>query len=263
MILLRLFVLSLAMITTASAAEGVILLHGLARTSQSLTKLEAALTAEGYTVLNVNYPSRTAGISNLSQRAISTALSDPRISACSKVHFVTHSLGGILVRDYVARTPIDRMGRVVMLGPPNKGSEVVDKLRSWWLFRVVNGPAGRELGTDGSSVPNTLGPVRFELGVIAGDRSINWINSLMIPGSDDGKVSVAHTKVDGMRDHAVMHVTHPLMMKDRQVIAACIRFLKSGCFESARPNKSLEPKATAVTPTAEATAAPAAAVAQH
>ena len=225
-------------VNTAGAAEGVILLHGLARTSRSMTKLETALRAEGYTVLNVDYASRTAGISNLSQRAISSALSDPRISACSKVHFVTHSLGGILVRDYVARTPIDRMGRVVMLGPPNQGSEVADKLGSWRLFRIVNGPAGQKLGTDASSVPNTLGPVNFELGVIAGDRSINRINSLMIPKSDDGKVSVAHTKVEGMRDHVVMHVTHPLMMKDKKVIAACIRFLKSGSFDPAQPNNS-------------------------
>lgn len=223
---------------TASAAEGVILLHGLARTSRSMTKLETALKAEGYVVLNIDYASRTAGISNLSQSTISSALADPRIRACSKVHFVTHSLGGILVRDYVARTPIDRLGRVVMLGPPNQGSEVVDKLGSWRVFQFANGPAGRELGTDDSSVPNSLGPVNFELGVIAGDRSINWINSLMIPKSDDGKVAVARTKVEGMSDHVVMHVTHPRMMTNRKVIAACIRFLKSGRFEPAQSHKS-------------------------
>ncbi len=232
--------IGLAAITHACAAEGVILLHGLGRTSRSMSKLEAALKAEGYTVLNVDYPSRTAGISNLSQRAISAALADSRIKACSKVHIVTHSMGGILVRDYAARTPIDRMGRVVMLGPPNKGSQVVDKLKARRLFRIVNGPAGQELGTDGASVPNALQPVNFELGVIAGDRSLNWINSLMIPKSDDGKVSVANTKVEGMKAHVVMHVTHPLMMKDKKVIAACIRFLKTGRFDPARPNKSPE-----------------------
>src|SRR6185436_4989125 len=102
------------------------------------------------------------------------------------------------------------------------------------LFKFANGPAGQELGTDAQSVPNTLGPVAFELGVIAGDRSINWINSLMIPGSDDGKVSVENTKVAGMSDHLVLHATHPMMMRNSAVIGACLGFLKTGSFSNLR-----------------------------
>ena len=144
---------------------------------------------------------------------------------------MTHSLGGILVRSYLARHEISNLGRVMMLGPPNQGSEVVDKLGSWWLFQKLNGPAGNELGTGPDSTPNKLGAANFCLGIIAGDRSINWINSLLIPGPDDGKVSVERTKLAGMTDHIVIHATHPFLMRNRSVINQTIYFLENGAFE--------------------------------
>jgi hypothetical protein len=119
-----------------------------------------------------------------------------------------------------------------MLGPPNQGSEVVDQIGGWRLFTAINGPAGQQLGTGQDSVPNQLGPVDFELGVIAGDRSINWINSLMISVPDDGKVAVERTKVAGMKAHRVVHVTHPFLMKNRAVIRETIHFLRHGRFNS-------------------------------
>jgi pimeloyl-ACP methyl ester carboxylesterase len=216
--------------TTVSAAEGVVLLHGLARSARSMAKMEAALSKAGYIVLNVDYPSRTAPIAVLAEQTISGAVD--RFRNCGRIHFVTHSLGGILVRAYLAERALPNLGRVVMLGPPNRGSEVVDQLRGWRLFRVINGPAGQELGTEDGSVTNRLGAVQFELGVIAGDRSINWINSCMIKGKDDGKVSVERTKVDGMKDHLVIHTIHPMMMKNQYVIAATLQFLKAGAFSA-------------------------------
>jgi pimeloyl-ACP methyl ester carboxylesterase len=215
---------------TAAGADGVILLHGLARSAGSMGRLEARLGDAGHVVVNVDYPSRTAGIEQLSEEVISAALADPRLRSCDKIHFVTHSLGGILLRAYVANFGIPKLGRVVMLGPPNQGSEVVDRIGPWRLFKSINGPAGQELGTGSDSLPNRLGPVDFELGVIAGDRSINWINSAMIEGPDDGKVSVERTKVVGMKEHVVFHVTHPMMMKNRAVIDATLRFLTTGSF---------------------------------
>jgi triacylglycerol lipase len=193
-------------------------------------QMAAAFSGAGYVVANIDYPSRTMAIGPLGESVVGGALADPRLKECTRVHFVTHSLGGILVRSYFARHAEPRLGRVVMLGPPNRGSEVVDSLKSWQLFQAINGPAGSELGTDAKSVPNTLGPVRFELGVIAGDRSINWINSLLIAGPDDGKVSVERTKIDGMKDHLVLHTTHPFLMKDRAAIAAALRFIQQGSF---------------------------------
>ncbi len=219
----------------ARGTEGVILLHGLCRTSASMHRMESCLRAAGYQVVNVDYPSRRAPIDQLSDSAIGAALADPQFQSCHRIHFVTHSLGGILVRSYYRRHDPGKLGRVVMLGPPNQGSEVVDHLKGWWLYRKLNGPAGNELGTDSGSMPNRLGPVNFELGVIAGDRSINWINSLLIPGPDDGKVSVQRTEVAGMKAFRVVHVPHPFLMNNPSVIRSTLHFLKSGSFDDQSP----------------------------
>jgi triacylglycerol lipase len=212
------------------AQEEVILLHGLCRTSRSMVKMERALTDAGYKVRNVDYPSRTASVEKLADDAIGKAVSDCQRDGAMKIDFVTHSLGGILVRNYLARHTIPNLGRVVMLAPPNQGSEVVDKLGWTFLFKWLNGPAGNELGTDKNSTPNKLGSANFPVGIITGDRSINWINSLLIPGRDDGKVSIERTKLAGMTDHIVIHATHPLIMKNREAIRQTIQFLRTGNF---------------------------------
>ncbi len=229
---LRAILCVMTLATAMSAKEAVVLLHGLARTDKSMVKMATALEAEGFIVLNVDYPSREATVEALATRVIDAALANPKLQDAERIHFVTHSLGGILVRQYLKTKRPDRLGRVVMLGPPNQGSEVVDKIGDTRVFSAINGPAGQQLGTGPDSVPNQLGPVDFELGVIAGDRSINWINSLMIPGPDDGKVSVERTKVAGMKAHLVVHVTHPYLMKNAQVIRETIQFLRTGGFTS-------------------------------
>ena len=215
----------------ARAQEGVVLLHGLCRTAKSMASMEAFLKKSGYIVVNSAYRSRTDSIEPLSEKAVGEALQSSALKECPQIHFVTHSLGGILVRSYFSRHFDPRLGRVVMLGPPNQGSEVVDKLGGWWAFKALNGRAGLELGTSDQSTPNRLGRVNFELGVVAGDRSINWINSLMIKGPDDGKVSVERTKVDGMKEQVVVHTTHPFMMKNRKVQRYTLHFLRTGSFQ--------------------------------
>ena len=214
-----------------SAPEEVILLHGLCRTSRSMAKMENVLTNAGYQVKNVDYPSRTASVQQLADDAIGKAVADCQRDGAVKIDFVTHSLGGILVRSYLAHHSVPSLGRVVMLAPPNQGSEVVDKLGWLFLFKWINGPAGGELGTDTNSTPNRLGPATFPVGIIAGDRSINWINSLLIPGRDDGKVSVERTRLAGMSDHIVIHTAHPFIMRNREVIRQTIQFLRTGGFD--------------------------------
>jgi triacylglycerol lipase len=227
-----LIVMAIASISsTAFGREEVILLHGLCRTSRSMTKMESALVAAGFKVQNVNYPSRRACVEKLADDAIGPAVANCQQDGAIKIDFVTHSLGGILVRSYLERHEIPSLGRVVMLAPPNQGSEVVDKLGWLFLFKWINGPAGNELGTDKNSTPNKLGPAKFSVGVIAGDRSINWINSLLIPGRDDGKVSVERTKLAGMSDFVVIHATHPFIMRNREAIQQTIQFLRKGSFD--------------------------------
>lgn len=222
--------LTAKLIPIAKDSEAIILLHGLARTSRSMNKAGRLLAAYGYKIINVDYPSRSADIRALSQQYITQALKQCETEGVKKIHFLTHSLGGILLRDYLAGQTIDKLGRVVMLAPPNQGSEVVDKLGSWRLFYYLNGPAGLQLGTDKNSVPNQLGPVSFQLGVIAGNRVVNPFLSRLIPEVNDGKVSVNRTQVAGMKDFIVMPYSHSFIMRREAVIEQALHFIQQGYF---------------------------------
>ena len=227
----RVLALATAQLSMSAIADNVILLHGLARTENSMAVLASALEQEEYCVTNVGYDSRAGDIESLAVATIG-----PALKACAdaeRVHFVTHSLGGILVRQYLAHHEIENLGRVVMLGPPNKGSEVVDTLRDVPGFHFINGDAGLELGTGEASVPNQLGPANFDLGIIAGTHTVNLILSEMIPGPNDGKVSVENTRLEGMNDHIEMEVTHTFMMRNDAVIEQVIHYLETGRFKRA------------------------------
>ena len=209
--------------------ETVILLHGLARTHRSMRKLEFALTQSGYAVLNLHYPSTRYPIEKLVAKTLTASITN--LPHETTIHFVTHSMGGILVRHYLNQHTQANLGRVVMLGPPNKGSQVVDKLKNLPGFHLVNGPAGLQLGSHPSSLPNCLGPAKFEVGVIAGSRTINPILSMLLPSPNDGKVTVENTKLEGMLDHITLPVAHPFLMRNPVVINQVLHFLKFGTFD--------------------------------
>jgi triacylglycerol lipase len=210
----------------------VILLHGLARTRRSMNTMAGALERAGYRTVNMDYPSRREKIENLAMRVIPDALAQCRALSCRTTHFVTHSMGGILLRHYLSRQPVDSLGRVVMISPPNQGSEVVDVLKDKWYFRWYNGPAGRQLGTGPDGIAARLGPVDFPLGVITGNVHAffdsRWAQ--IIPGDDDGKVSVERAKIDGMADFLVVPYSHPWIMGQPEVIRQTLHFLSHGSF---------------------------------
>lgn len=237
--LVLLFLLMLPAVTPLPAATGetVILLHGLGRTRWSFWRMEQALRREGYHVVNLTYPSRKQSVEDLARDHLA-----PLIAAqapATRLHFVTHSMGGILLRCHLRDHRIPNLGRVVMLAPPNAGSALADALKPTWLYRTVNGPAGQQLGTDG--LPRALGPWPGgpgTLGVIAGDVSLNPLFSATLTGPNDGKVTVASARLGGMADFLVVPHSHTWLGWRRPVIEQVRVFLRDGQFARTKPAPS-------------------------
>ena len=228
------------LVAAENSSECVVLLHGLNRSYHAMSKMATSLQEAGYSTANVDYPSQTATIEGLSEMAVNEGLEKCRETDAEQIHFVTHSMGGILIRYAQSESPIPDLGRVVMLAPPNQGSELVDRTRDWptadWFF----GEAGMQLGTDENSIPSKLGPVDFELGVIAGTGTIAPIFSAMLPDPNDGKVSVESTKVSGMVDFLIVDDSHHYIVSSDVVIANTKEFLRVGSFlDSADPESAV------------------------
>jgi pimeloyl-ACP methyl ester carboxylesterase len=213
----------------ASGVEHVALLHGLGRSARAMRPREQALAEAGYRVHNRDYPSTQRPpdelVAHVAQELERCCADAPRL------HFVTHSMGGILLRAYLAEHPIPSLGRVVMLAPPNRGTEYVDVAGDWTLFARVLGPTAQQLGTGPDSLPNRLPPPDFDLGVIAGVGGINWLGDIVLDGENDGTVSVASTRISGMRDFLVVDVSHTFIMRDDAVVRQTLAFLRGGAFE--------------------------------
>jgi len=221
--------------TEPATGETVILIHGLLRTKASMHRLEKSLLSHGYQVINLNYPLRKMPVERLAEERLAFVIAHYCDTSAKKIHFVTHSIGGIILRYYLKEHDLPNLGRVVMICPPNLGTELVDRHRDNYFFRVMNGPAGLQMGTDSASLPLRLGPANFELGVIAGSRSLNLLNSRLLPGPDDGVIAVEQTKVAGMTDFHVFPSNHTFIVMRKKVIEQAIHFLQYGIFKSSPP----------------------------
>lgn len=189
-----------------------------------------ALQQAGFATVNVDYPSQSGTIEEIAPIAVGMGLGSCRATGATKIHFVTHSMGGILLRYQQKHDPAPELGRVVMLGPPNQGSSMIDRTRDWPGFEWVSGEAGAQLGTDENSVPLQLGPVDFELGIIAGTGTVNIFMSAMMPEDNDGKVTVLETRVEGMDDFLIVGKSHRYITRGDVVIRNTESFLRDGHF---------------------------------
>jgi hypothetical protein len=213
-----------------SSPRTLVLLHGLGRTTRSMQRLASEGARRGYRVRNLGYASRRAGIFAHAER-VGLALS--ALPDDGPVHAVTHSMGGIVLRAALAGGWVapERLARVVMLAPPNSGSELADWLSRTPLLRLAVGPSGPELCTGAGGVPGTLPPAPCEIGVIAGAAPRRTLVASLFGGPNDGKVSVAGARVDGMRDLLVVPRGHTFIMNAPEVIAQAFYFLEHGVFD--------------------------------
>jgi pimeloyl-ACP methyl ester carboxylesterase len=216
------------------AAEHVLVLHGLARSAGSMGALADRLRAAGFVVHVFDYPSTRHTPEEL---VALVAAEEARCcrTGVARLHYVAHSLGGILVRAHLERDPPPNLGRVVLLAPPNRGSEWVDVLADLALFEAALGPTAVALGTDADSLPNSIGPPRYPLGIIAGTASINPVGSAILPGEDDGTVSVASARLEGATDFLTVEATHTFIMQDAEVARQVVTFLRTGHFDHDAP----------------------------
>jgi len=226
-------------VSVEKSKDCVVLLHGLNRSWRAMRPMAESLQLAGFTTANVDYPSQLGPVEEIAPLAVGTGLMECRAMGAERIHFVTHSIGGILLRYENEREPISDLGRVVMLGPPNQGSEVVDIAQDWPGMTLFGGSAGLQLGTDENSIPSQLGPVDFELGVIAGTGTINPWMSAMLPEADDGKVTVAATRVDGMSDFLVIGRSHRYITRSDIVFRNTEAFLRTGRFMDTDKDLSL------------------------
>jgi triacylglycerol esterase/lipase EstA (alpha/beta hydrolase family) len=208
----------------------VVLLHGLHQSSGSMEEMAQRLMGHGYNAVNVDYPSTDHTIEYLASVTLHDILEPLTERSPAKIHFVTHSMGGIIVRYYLKYHDLPNLGRVVMISPPNQGSELVDLLKDRSVLKRIYGPAAAQLSLEEGSLVRRLGPVDFDLGVIAGNRSFNPLYSALLPGPDDGVVTVESVKIQGMNDFIILPQTHAFIMKSEITIAQVIYFLEHGVF---------------------------------
>ncbi len=194
-------------------------------------KASRYLEKEGYRVVNLGYPSTRKPIEELSKQYLPAAIAECQRKNPTKIHFLAHSLGGIVVRHYLQEHEIGNLGRFVMLSPPNNGSDLADTLKPLLLYQLTTGPAGQQIGTDAESVPRNLRPIEIETGVITGDRSNSPWFSPFIDGPDDGKVSIENAKLKEAADFLVLAKGHTFIMQSNEVLQQVVHFFTHGKFK--------------------------------
>ena len=205
--------------------ETVVLLHGLWRGWRAMQPLARALEQEGFSTLNIPYPSGRMSIPNLVSRVRSQV---EKIPTDQPIHFITHSLGGIIVRSIFATEVPWKPGRILMLAPPNHGSEIVDWTKKHPILNQFLGPAGRALGSEGMTHELPQLPKDVEAAVIMGNRCSIPIFKKLLATENDGIVSAAGGRISGLRGFSVINADHTFIQMHPEAIRLGVHFLKTG-----------------------------------
>jgi len=197
--------------------ETVVLLHGMGRTTVSMRRTAQRLESLGWNTRRIGYPSLTRPIERLAEH-----VAERLAGETGRLHFVTHSLGGLVLRRLLHTQRPANLGRVVMLAPPNRGSRLARRFSR--MGRVV--PAVRQLALPVEDLDRLLGPVDFEVLVIAGSRAagpMRWLTRT----ANDGLVSVDETFATGRDDALIVPRGHTFIMDSPEVLEALDQFLRS------------------------------------
>ena len=212
------------------SGEAVILIHGLVRSSKSMRTLarRLELDAEGLQTFGFTYPSTRVDIAQAA-RYLNSAIES--LEGIERIHFVAHSMGGLVVRAWAAEHSDPRIGRLVMIATPNQGAELADRFERNTVYRVVFGAAGQQLTRAEDGFIAKLPAPEFEFGVIAGGNGGSGYNPL-IPGDNDGTVSVDSTRLPGAADFVVVDRLHTFIVSAPETAEYTARFLKTGRFRT-------------------------------
>jgi triacylglycerol lipase len=219
--------------TPASEPDCVVLLHGIGMRAFVMSRLESTLQEDGYRVVNLSYPSRHMPFEELAGQYLPAELEKHDVSRAPRLHFVTHSMGSLLVRKLIQDARPANLGRVVMIGPPNHGSTAADEAKENALLSQFLGGNLVRLGTGEDAITNTLGPADFEVGIIAGEVAVNPVFGSVLKGKNDGAVTVDSAKLEGMTDFIVVPFSHTLMLWRVEVVNQVRAFLRDGTFKRA------------------------------
>lgn len=226
----------------AMSGHAVIMLHGIVRSSKSMSRMQTSLGEAGFIPVPFDYPSTQANLDQCSKFLDEVIKS---LDGVKEISFVTHSMGGLVVRNWLKDHEDKRVRRLVMIGTPNKGAEMADKLRDWKLYKLILGPAGQQLISGDGSDASKLPIPKFEFAVIAGARGTAEGYNPLIAGDDDGTVAVKSAFLEGAADSELFPVLHSFLPVNPDVVKSTERFLKTGSLRESGKREPVEAESKA------------------
>ncbi len=210
-----------------SSGENVVLVHGILRGSSSMNKIKIEFIRQGFSVTGFDYTKKDGSIEEISDSLHKKIKKFPK----GKIHFVTHSMGAVIVRSYISKYKPRNIGRVVMIAPPNNGSVYAAVLLHLPFFEKIFGRSGMDIAEGENCIVNSLPVPEFEFGVIAGGTGYEIGLNPFLKGDNDGTVLLKETIIEGMADFMQIKGQHSFLLFNNEVISESINFIKNGKFQ--------------------------------